>query len=233
MRTIVEIFGRQTDRRFGHDMLTPKGATKLLQQLLPVEVVNDLRHHRRPGNCYYESVSICVVDMSPSEDPAMSPSERDEIGSTILSIGEDICSSKCLMKLEPIPDTTRFIAIGNLMVPDETNHVTDMIDFAVRALQKISNIPRRNGAGFIKAQAGVHCGSVTACVLGRDEPRYCLLGRDIAVASRLQMRSEPNHVLTSIRAANTASLTGHYDFFSRLQNAKDSVWLKAVGSQPS
>lgn len=239
MKSIVDVLHRRSDRSFG-DTLNQLKIRNILQQMLPVDVVNDIKMKRKPPPKTYEDVSLCIIDVSHKALKISSVSELVEIGSSVRSICETLSTRSCLMTLKPLSDDTRFIAVGNLMSPLQ-NQVSVIMDFAIEAIQKISRIPLRNNEGFIRVQGGVHVGRVTSCIMGRENARYSLLGPDMVLASQLQLRSEPDHLLVSTKAANRALLAKRnypYGFFtssfgrrSAVPKVQDSVWLCATGSQ--
>ncbi len=238
MQFIIDALKRRSDRSFG-DTLTQAKIRGILQQMLPVDVVNDIKMNRRPPPQKYEDVSFCVIDVSHKALKLSSIAELEEIGSSVRSICESLSTRSCLMIMKPLSEDTRFITVGNLMSPLQ-NHVSVTLDFAIEAVRKISRVPLRNNQGFVKVQVGVHVGRVTSHVIGSEHARYSLLGPDMVTVSQLQLKSEPDHLLVSKDAANRALLTRkcRYNFFTgsigRTNNSPkvhESVWLCATGSQ--
>lgn len=239
MKNIVATLQRQSDRLF-RDKFNPLKIRNILRQMLPVDVINDIKSNRMPAQQTYENVSICIVDISHRALDISNSAELREIQSSVRSICETLSTRMCLMTLKPLSEDTRFVAVGNLMSPLH-NHASIIIDFALEALRKISRTAMRNNQSFLKAQAGIHIGRVKSCILGREEARYSLLGKDIVVTSELQLQSEPDHLLVSTAAANQALLMKRkppFNFFSSAIGRKsaiakefNSVWLCAIGSQ--
>ena len=238
IKSIRDILHRRNDRSFG-DTLTQLKVRNILQQMLPVDVVNDIKMNRKPPSQTYEDVSLCVIDISHRALKISSITELKEMGSSVRSICEKLSTRACLMNVKPLTEDTRFIAVGNLMSPLQ-NHVSAMIDFAIEAVQKISRVPTRDNQGFLRVQVGVHVGKVTSCIMGKEQARYSLLGHDMVTVSQLQMKSEPDHLLVSTDAANRALLAKKppYNFFTSSfgrtlgsSNSQESVWLCAIGSQ--
>ena len=238
IKSIKDVLHRRNDRSFG-DTLTQLKIRNILQSMLPVDVVNDIKMNRKPPSQTYEDVSLCIIDISHKALKISSVTELKEMGSSVRSICEKLSTRACLMTVKPLSEDTRFIVAGNLMSPLQ-NHVSVMIDFAIEAVQKISRIPMRDNEGFLRVQVGVHVGQVTSCILGREQARYSLLGPDMVMVSQLQMRSEPDHLLVSTDAANRALLAKKhlYNFFTSSfgrtgggYKTQESVWLCAIGSQ--
>ena len=239
MKTICSILQKQSDLMF-RNTINPLKVRNILRQMLPIDVIDEIKQNRLPAQRNYENVSICVIDISHRSLNISSVAELREIDSSLRSICETLSTKMCLMTLRPLSEDTRFIAIGNLMSP-LYNHASVIIDFALEAIRKISRIAMRNNEGFLKVQAGIHVGKVKSCILGMEEARYSLLGRDMVTASELQMKSEPDHILVSKNAANQALLVKRnppFNFFtstfgrnSAAVKEFESVWLCAVGSQ--
>ena len=102
---------------------------------------------------------------------------------------DEICKSHGVQKIKTIGDSYMAVAFEE---PIAQRSADAAIDFLRSATEQ--NIPVR---------IGVHCGPVTAGVIGTDRPQYDVWGDTVNVASRMEQASEPQRIQVSQQFANT------------------------------
>lgn len=181
---------------------------RLLLNILPEEVAQELRTRGYASPRYYESATVLFTDFLnfTSLSAVMSPEELiAELEECFLAFDE-ISERNGLEKIKTIGDA--YMCAGGLPIPNET-HAED----AVRAALEMADwLKRRNKdnpkAVFREMRIGVHTGPVIAGVIGKNKFAYDIWGDAVNLAARLEELGAPGRV--NVSRATAEAVKGRY-----------------------
>ncbi len=170
---------------------------RLLLNILPDEVAQELRSHGYATPRFYESATVLFTDFLnfTSLSEKLTPEELiDELNACFLGFDE-ICEKYGLEKIKTIGDA--FMCAGGLPVPNDT-HAVDAVS---AALEMMDWLEARNqtypNAVFRSMRIGIHTGPVIAGVVGKNKFAYDIWGDAVNLAARLEELGEPGRINVS------------------------------------
>ena len=169
-----------------------KKTDELLKNILPEEIVNEMKTRGYIKPRYYDQVSIlftefCEFDSISSEvEPNLLLSELNEVFKNF----DEIIQGYNLEKLKTIGDSY-MIAGGLPKVMDD--HAVKIVQAAI---DMQNYIRERNLVKDIKLEmrAGIHSGPVVAGIVGMRKFTYDIWGDAVNIASRMASGCEPNKI---------------------------------------
>ncbi|MBK9338467.1 MAG: hypothetical protein IPM98_18805 [Lewinellaceae bacterium] len=167
---------------------------RLLLNILPGEVAQELRAHGYATPRFYEAATVVFTDFLnfTSLSEKLTPEQLiDELDTCFLGFDE-ICERHGLEKIKTIGDA--YMCAGGLPLPNDTHPV----DAVGAALEMVDWLRKRNqsnpNAVFRDMRVGVHTGPVIAGVIGKNKFAYDIWGDAVNLASRLEALGEPGRI---------------------------------------
>jgi len=189
-RLEVEVAERTQELR-----VEKENASRLLHNILPVDVANELIAHGATDPQRYDEVSILYTDFKGFTNAVASlPAKRlvEELND-IFQHFDDIIDACGIEKIKTIGDA--YMIAGGLpkALPDHAERCVDT------ALKMLAYLAERNRTSALKwnMRAGIHSGAVIAGVVGKRKFTYDVWGDTVNIASRMESAGEPGRVNVS------------------------------------
>jgi class 3 adenylate cyclase len=168
----------------------------LLQLILPIDIVRELKETNAVQPRRYENVAIMFADIvgftafCQTHDPEVVVERLQYVIETLEEIGH----RHGLEKIKTIGDA--FMAASGLLQKTETP-VLDCVRAALEMHQAMEDI-----VGEWKLRIGIHIGPVLAGIIGRRKYLFDVWGDTVNTASRVESHGVPGSVNLSEAAAN-------------------------------
>jgi len=164
---------------------------KLLRNILPESIVNQLKEKGKAPPEYHEIVTVGFTDfVGFSKNAAkMKPSELTGLLDTYFSQFDLIMEKYGLEKLKTIGDSYMF---AGSLPQEKTNHAELCVKAAVEMQEIVKHMAKKDGAWQMRI--GLHSGPVVAGIIGNKKFSYDIWGDTVNVASRMESAGEPGKV---------------------------------------
>ncbi|CAB9514122.1 Receptor-type guanylate cyclase gcy [Seminavis robusta] len=182
-----------------------KSANISLFDIFPQHIAEALRDGKKVEAEHKDCVTIFFSDIvgfttiSSTLDPRKVANMLDRLYNQL----DDLSHKHDLYKVETIGDA--YMCCGNLVKDQPEDHVKRVADFAVDAMEAAGTIRINEDdpySKFLELRVGFHSGPVVADVVGTRNPRYCLFGDTVNVASRMESTSKPGRIHCSKASAD-------------------------------
>ena len=179
-----------------------KQQEKLLQDILPPKVIKALAEGRKVEPEPYDPVTIFFSDIVgfTTISQTMPPEKVMAMLDDMYSRFDALVRKHGLFKVETIGDA--YMCVGGIPEP-QADHTLRVARFSIDAINSAAEVPidaEDPGKGYVKIRCGFHSGSVVASVVGSVNPRYCLFGDTVNVASRMESNSLEKRINMSPQA---------------------------------
>jgi class 3 adenylate cyclase/CheY-like chemotaxis protein len=188
---------------------------RLLLNILPEEIADELKRHGRVKPRRYDNVSMIFLDIVEFTRIAeqMQPERLIEELDYYFQAIDTIFSKHGVEKIKTIGDA--YLAVTGLPVMDES-HALKALNAAVEILDFIKKEKeKRVGEGLtaFDVRIGIHSGSVIAGVVGNSKFAFDIWGDDVNIAARLESSGEKGRI--NVSESTWRLVNGHYAFEQR------------------
>ncbi|KAI8926068.1 nucleotide cyclase [Entophlyctis helioformis] len=198
---------------------------KLLQRMMPAEVIDQIKSGRATEAQEYESVTVFFSDITNFTVLSSQTSTKDMLATlNALWIEYDAIAKRWgVYKVETIGDAYLGVVGCPERVPD---HASRAINFAIDIMAMIRNFRTAMGSP-IQIRIGLNTGPITAGVLGELNPHWCIVGDTVNTASRMESTSKAMmiHISESTYEAGKKYSPGVFDV-----SDPDVMQVKGKGS---
>ncbi|XP_002738194.1 atrial natriuretic peptide receptor 1-like [Saccoglossus kowalevskii] len=168
-------------------------AEKLLYQMLPPTVAEQLKLGKQVRGESYEEVTIYFSDIcgfTEMSAAANSPWDIVDLLDTLYTTFDNQIEKYDVYKVETIGDA--YMVVSGLPSRNGSKHFSEMADMSLKlvSLAKEIVIPHQPDR-CLKLRIGLHTGPCVAGVVGQKMPRYCLFGDTVNTAARMESTGEP------------------------------------------
>ena len=169
---------------------------KLLRNILPEEVAEELKSKGKAEAKFFESVTVMFTDFKDFTNitEQLSPTELVAEIDTCFKAFDEIISRHNIEKIKTIGDA--YMCVGGLPVPNNS-HALDVIKAAIE-IQKFTIQHAQNkikeGKQPFTVRIGIHTGSVVAGIVGTQKFAYDIWGDCVNIASRMESSGEAGKI---------------------------------------
>jgi class 3 adenylate cyclase len=196
--------------RRGKDLQKEKEKSeKLLLNILPAKVAEELKEKNYAAPRHYEMVSVLFTDFKGFTSIAekMTPDEIIRELNTIFSEFDRICKEYNLEKIKTIGDA--YMCAGGIPEPNSTNAI-DAVSAALEMQQYMRVLAEKKqmrNEHYFELRLGINTGAIVAGVVGESKFAYDIWGDTVNLASRMESGGETGRVNIS---ENTYDLVKHH-----------------------
>jgi class 3 adenylate cyclase len=189
--------GQQREKKHSQEIALEKDKSdKLLLNILPEEVAEELKTEGKAKARHYELASVLFTDFQgfTARTATMTPEQVIEELNGCFSAFDAIVEKYNLEKIKTIGDA--YMCAGGLPVPNTTNPV-DIIraGLAIQAyMQKYKEECIARGEAYFQCRLGINTGEVVAGVVGTSKFAYDIWGDTVNTASRAESTGVVNMV---------------------------------------
>lgn len=212
---------------------------KLLLNVLPVHVADELKKFNRVTPMHFDSATVLFTDMVGFTKIAerLSPGELIAELDSCFQKFDEISLKYGLEKIKTIGDA--YMAAGGL--PDiNSTHPLDAVLAALEMQHVMMHMKRekeRSGAPFWQIRLGIHTGPLVAGVIGTEKFSYDVWGDTVNTASRMESSGAPEMINISRSTYNLVQEFFEFEYRGKLvaknKGEVDMYFVKRLKSEYS
>ena len=173
-----------------------KKSDKLLLNILPEEIAEELKANGRSIPKQYKKVTVLFTDFKGFTSEATKVPPQELVGSLneCFSAFDEIVTKHNLEKIKTIGDA--YMCAGGIPVENESNPM-DALNAAREMVEWVNiwNSEREmNGKSIWEIRIGVHTGELVAGVIGTSKFAFDVWGDAVNIASRMESSGEPGKI---------------------------------------
>lgn len=184
-----------------------KRQSSLLQDVFPKHIAKALLAGEKVEPEHHACCSIYFSDIVgfTTISSFLTAEEVSDMLDRLYVAFDELAEQHGVFKLETIGDA--WVGTCNLNNSQEKDHAARISLFsidAMRAAKRTAIHPDKPEMGNVKIRVGFHSGPVVSSVVGTKNPRYCLFGDSMNLASRMESTAEELRIQCSEVAADLA-----------------------------
>ena len=191
-----------------------KQSDKLLLNILPAEIAEELKETGKASARQYEQVSILFTDFEKFTETSELLSASDLVAEVNYCFEEfdRICEAYGIEKIKTIGDA--YMAAGGLPVPEnDSTRNTIMAALKMQAfISERKNERKIKGLPAFEMRAGIHTGPVVAGIVGLKKFQYDVWGDTVNTANRMESYSDTGRVNISEFTFNLVKSDPAFEF---------------------
>ncbi|XP_059089436.1 uncharacterized protein LOC131885421 [Tigriopus californicus] len=194
-----------------------KKTEKLLTDLLPRQIIHQMKKGKVPEPESFNSVSIFLCDIVGFTSLASESTAHQivDLLNTLYNLFDIRLENYDVYKVETIGDAY-MVASGVPEVND--HHAAEISKMALDLLAKVVTFEVQHKPGYrIKLRMGIHSGSCVAGVVGTKIPHYSVFGETVEIAGLMEATSEPMKIQITESTMVLLEQSGSFNYIQRDQ----------------
>lgn len=184
----ISVITRENQRLLDIVEKEQKENEKLLLNILPVSVSEELKSFGKASPTEFESASVLFTDFVGFTKIAekMNPPELIAELDLCFSFFDQVCKKYNLEKLKTIGDS--YMCVGGVPIQNNT-HSEDAVSAALeiqKFMKEMKTEREEVGKNFWEIRIGIHSGPLVAGIIGSTKFSYDIWGSTVNIASRME-----------------------------------------------
>jgi class 3 adenylate cyclase len=186
---------RKVQERTKELNLEKQKSEKLLLNILPEEVVQELKMSGISSPKHFDQVSVIFTDFKGFTKVAARMRPKDLVGTLneCFSAFDEIVEKYNLEKIKTIGDA--YMCVGGVPIENSTN-AKDAIEAAKEMIDWVENWNKGKEEDW-EIRIGIHTGELVAGVIGSKKFAYDVWGDAVNIANRIEAAGEPGKINVS------------------------------------